>query len=38
VTVVAGCSVLFGTLLSIFLLQTRPVYLIDFAVYKPPER
>jgi hypothetical protein len=35
---VAGCSVLIGALLSFFLLQTRPVYLVDFAVYKPPER
>lgn len=38
VTVVAASSVLLGALLSLFLLQTRPVYLVDFAVYKPPER
>lgn len=38
VTVVVCCSVLMAALLSFFLLQTRPVYLVDFSVYKPPER
>jgi hypothetical protein len=35
---VACCSVLLAALMAFFLLQTRPVYLVDFAVYKPPDR
>ena len=38
VTVVACCSVLMAAVLAIFLLQTKPVYLVDFAVHQPPER
>lgn len=38
VTVVACSTVLLGALLSTWMLQTRPVYLLDFAVYQPPER
>jgi len=37
VTVVGASAFLVGALLSLFLLQTRPVYLVDFSVYKPPE-
>eukprot|EP00878_Enallax_costatus_P003978 GHUV01004200.1.p1 GENE.GHUV01004200.1~~GHUV01004200.1.p1 ORF type:complete len:146 (+),score=15.43 GHUV01004200.1:262-699(+) len=37
VTVVICCSVLLAAILSFFLLQTRPVYLVDFSVYKPPD-
>eukprot|EP00879_Flechtneria_rotunda_P017594 GHRR01018444.1.p1 GENE.GHRR01018444.1~~GHRR01018444.1.p1 ORF type:complete len:456 (+),score=130.64 GHRR01018444.1:379-1746(+) len=37
VTVVACCSVLLAAVLSFFLLQTRPVYLVDFSVYKSPD-
>lgn len=37
VTVVACCSVLMAAVLAIFLLQTKPVYLVDFAVHQPPE-
>lgn len=38
VTVVMCCSVLLAAVLSFFLLQMRPVYLVDFAVYKAPDR
>ena len=38
VTVVTCCSVLLAAVLAFFLLQTRPVYLVDFAVYRPPDR
>jgi hypothetical protein len=38
VTVVLCSSVLLAALLSFFLLQTRPVYLVDFSCYKPPDR
>jgi hypothetical protein len=38
VTVVACISMLLAAMLSWFLLQTRPVYLVDYAVYRPPER
>lgn len=35
---VISCSVLMaGAVLTYFLLKKRPVYLIDFAVAKPPE-
>ncbi|KAF6264839.1 FAE1/Type III polyketide synthase-like protein-domain-containing protein [Scenedesmus sp. NREL 46B-D3] len=37
VTVVLCSSVLLAALLSFFLLQTRPVYLVDFSCYKPPD-
>ena len=37
VTVVGCCSMLLAAVLSWFLLQTRPVYLVDFAVYRPPD-
>ena len=38
VTVVTCTSVLLAAVLAFFLLQTRPVYLVDFAVYRPPDR
>jgi hypothetical protein len=38
VTVVACVSMLLAAVLSFFLLQTRPVYLVDFSVYRPPDR
>jgi hypothetical protein len=38
VTVVACCSMLVAAMLSFFLLQTRPVYLVDFAVHRPADR
>ncbi|KIZ01226.1 3-ketoacyl-CoA synthase 4 [Monoraphidium neglectum] len=37
VTVVACCSMLVAAMLSFFLLQTRPVYLVDFAVHRPAD-
>lgn len=38
VTAVACVSVLLGVLVTIFLLQQRPVYLVDYHVYRAPER
>jgi 3-ketoacyl-CoA synthase len=38
VTVVACVSMLLAAVLSFFLLQNRPVYLVDFSVYRPPDR
>ena len=36
---VAGCSLLLSlAVLGYILLQTRPVYLIDFQLYRPPDR
>ncbi|GBF91682.1 hypothetical protein Rsub_03986 [Raphidocelis subcapitata] len=37
ITVVACVSMLLAAVLSFFLLQTRPVYLVDFSVYRPPD-
>lgn len=37
VSVVVCCSVLAGVLLTMWLLQTRTVYLVDFQVYKGPD-
>ena len=36
---VTGCSLLLSlAVLGYILLQTRPVYLIDFHIYRPPDR
>lgn len=32
------CSVLLGVLVTIYLLQSRPVYLVDFHCYRAPDR
>lgn len=32
------CSVLLGVLVTIYLLQSRPVYLVDFFCYRAPDR
>eukprot|EP00877_Chromochloris_zofingiensis_P010954 jgi/Chrzof1/6111/Cz17g10060.t1_LCKAS5[v5.2] len=37
VTVVVCCSVLLAVFLSMFLLQSRPVYLVDYAVHRAPD-
>jgi len=37
VTVVACCSLLAAAALGAWLLQTRPVYLVDFACHRPPD-
>jgi hypothetical protein len=37
VTVVACVSMLLAAMLSFFLLQTRPVFLVDYSVYRPPD-
>jgi hypothetical protein len=37
VTVVACCSLLAAAGLGAWLLQTRPVYLVDFACHRPPD-
>ncbi|KAI8464760.1 MAG: FAE1/Type III polyketide synthase-like protein-domain-containing protein [Monoraphidium minutum] len=37
VTAVACCSMLVAAALSSWLLQTRPVFLVDFAVHRPPD-
>lgn len=38
VSAVACCSVLLGVLVSMFLMQQRPVYLVDYHVYRAPDR
>ncbi|WIA44626.1 hypothetical protein OEZ86_007343 [Tetradesmus obliquus] len=37
VSAVACCSVLLGVLVSMFLMQQRPVYLVDYHVYRAPD-
>lgn len=38
VSAVVCCSVLLGVLVTIYLLQSRPVYLVDFFCYRAPDR
>ncbi len=37
VTVIVCCVVMAVALLAFYLLKKRPIYLVDFAVCKPPE-
>lgn len=37
ITIVTCTAVLFAALLSFFLLKSPPVYLVDYAVYRPPD-
>lgn len=38
VSAIVCCSVLLGVLVTMFLMQQRPVYLVDYHVYRAPER
>eukprot|EP00878_Enallax_costatus_P014609 GHUV01015283.1.p1 GENE.GHUV01015283.1~~GHUV01015283.1.p1 ORF type:complete len:172 (+),score=22.73 GHUV01015283.1:244-759(+) len=38
VSAIVCCSVLLGVLVTMFLMQQRPVYLVDYHVYRAPDR
>ena len=38
VTVVVCCSALLALVLSMFLLRSRPVYLVDYSIFRAPDR